>query len=79
MSRAFENVRLLDALRGSQAPFVATGTGSQTVFTVTGANGVASVYIDGVYQEKSTYTSSGATLTFSEAPPLNASIEMLYY
>lgn len=35
------------------------------------------VYIDGVYQEKDTYTISGTNLTFSEAPPLNAGIEIV--
>jgi len=28
------------------------------------------VYISGVYQQKATYSVSGTTLTFSEAPPL---------
>jgi hypothetical protein len=35
------------------------------------------VYIDGVYQEKATYSISGTTLTFSEAPPLNSGIEIV--
>lgn len=35
------------------------------------------VYIDGVYQEKDTYSISGSTITFSEAPPLNAGIEIV--
>jgi len=35
------------------------------------------VYIDGVYQNKSGYSISGTTLTFSEAPPLNADIEIV--
>ena len=35
------------------------------------------VYIDGVYQNKAGYSISGTTLTFSEAPPLNAAIEIV--
>jgi hypothetical protein len=57
------------------------GTGSQTVFTLTsipiGINAIQ-VYINGVYQEKNTYTLVDATLTFSGAPPYTASIEVLY-
>ena len=57
------------------------GTGSQTVFILTsipiGINAIQ-VYINGVYQEKNTYTLVDATLTFSEAPPYTASIEVLY-
>jgi hypothetical protein len=57
------------------------GTGSQTVFTLIsipiGINAIQ-VYINGVYQEKNTYTLVDATLTFSEAPPYTASIEVLY-
>jgi hypothetical protein len=36
-------------------------------------------YINGVYQNKFTFTLSGATLTFSEAPPLTSSIEVTYF
>ena len=44
-----------------------------TAFTLS-FNTVASevntqVYVDGVYQSKDTYSTSGTTLTFSEAPP----------
>ena len=59
-----------------------TGNGSTTVFTLSSDlnSGVSVIiYIDGVYQEGNTYTVSGTTLTFSEAPPTNASIEVLDY
>jgi len=60
-----------------------TGTGSQTVFTLAADPGAAgsgvSIYIDGVYQNRAGYTISSATLQFSEAPPLNSSIEYLAY
>jgi hypothetical protein len=35
------------------------------------------VYLDGVYQNKDTYSVSGSTLTFSEAPPLNVKVEAM--
>jgi hypothetical protein len=58
-----------------------TGTGSQTVFTFASApfnENTTQVYINGVYQQKNTYTVVGTTLTFSTAPPLTSSIEVLY-
>jgi len=58
-----------------------TGTGSQTVFTLSTASGgenLTFVYINGVYQNKNTYTVSSATLTFSQAPPLTSLIEVMY-
>ena len=58
-----------------------TGTGSQTVFTLTAASlgeNFTFVYINGVYQNKNTYTVSGTTLTFSTAPPLTSLIEVMY-
>ena len=58
-----------------------TGTGSQTVFTLSAASlgeNFTFVYINGVYQNKNTYTVSGATLTFSQAPPLTSTIEVMY-
>lgn len=58
-----------------------TGTGSQTVFTLTAASlgeNFTFVYINGVYQQKNTYTVSGTTLTFSTAPPITSSIEVMY-
>jgi hypothetical protein len=35
------------------------------------------IFINGVYQEKDSYTLSGNTITFSIAPPLSSSIEVL--
>jgi hypothetical protein len=62
-----------------------TGDGTTVNFTLSSAPGgtgaTMMVYIDGVYQEKGTsaYTISGAVLTFSEAPPVNASIEVVTF
>lgn len=58
-----------------------TGTGSQTVFTLSAASlgkNYTFVYVNGVYQNKNTYTINGTTLTFSEAPPFNSLIEVMF-
>ena len=58
-----------------------TGTGSQTVFTLNFApvnENFTFVYINGLYQQKNTYAVSGATLTFSTAPPYTSSIEVMF-
>lgn len=53
-----------------------TGNGTTTAYTVLG--NAQNVYINGVYQQKNTYSVSGTTLTFSEAPPTTSSIEVIY-
>ena len=58
-----------------------TGTGSQTIFTLSNASlgeNFTFVYINGVYQNKNTYTVSGVTLTFSQAPPFTSLIEVMF-
>ena len=57
-----------------------TGNGSATAFTLTvnpNHEDNTMVYINGVYQEKATYSVSGTTLTFSTAPPNGSSIEVV--
>jgi hypothetical protein len=59
-----------------------TGTGSTTSFTLTAApsdENNTQVYINGVYQQKNTYSLSSATLIFSTAPPYTSTIEVTYY
>ncbi|WJZ48168.1 pectate lyase superfamily protein [Phage DSL-LC05] len=59
----------------------ATGDGTTVAFTLASApvsENTTQVYVSGVYQQKNTYSVAGVTLTFSEAPPLNATIEMSY-
>lgn len=61
--------------------FNATGTGSQTTFALgatPSSENATNVYISGVYQQKNTYSLSGASLVFSEAPPSTASIEVSF-
>lgn len=53
-----------------------TGNGTTVAYSVSG--NVMDVYINGVYQNKNTYSVVSGTLTFSEAPPFNSLIEILY-
>lgn len=58
-----------------------TGTGSATVFTLASppvGKNATNVYINGVYQQKNTYSVLGTALTFSEAPPVTSLIEVNY-
>jgi hypothetical protein len=59
-----------------------TGDGSDVTFDaskdVTDEN-VTQVYIDGVYQSKDNYTTSGTTITFSTAPPNGSAIEVVHF
>jgi hypothetical protein len=59
-----------------------TGNGSTVAFTLASApaagENATNVYINGVYQQKNTYSVAGAVLTFSEAPPVTSSIEVNY-
>ena len=66
----------VDNINGGAFASNATGTGSQVAFTV--LSGLSAVFINGVYQNKNTYTVSGNTLTFSEAPPYTSTIEFVY-
>jgi parallel beta-helix repeat protein len=59
-----------------------TGTGAQTAFnlaTAPVAENNTQIYIDGVYQQKDTYTLSGATINFSTAPPYLSGIEVVTF
>jgi hypothetical protein len=58
-----------------------TGNGSTVAFTLASApagENATNVYINGVYQQKNTYSIAGAVLTFSEAPPTTSTIEVHY-
>ena len=58
-----------------------TGDGSDVTFdttsTIVSENNVQ-VYLDGVYQSKDNYTTSGNTVTFSTAPSNGVSIELIH-
>ena len=58
-----------------------TGDGSTTAFTLTAepaSEDFTFVFVQGVYQEKSTYSLSGTTLTFSTAPQSTYTIEVMH-
>ena len=58
-----------------------TGDGSDVTFdttsTIVSENNIQ-VYLDGVYQSKDNYTTSGNTVTFSTAPSNGVSIELIH-
>ena len=58
-----------------------TGDGSTTTFTLSAepaSEDFTFVFVQGVYQEKSTYSLSGTTLTFSTAPQNTYTIEVMH-
>ena len=58
-----------------------TGDGSDTTFdisTTIATENKTQIYIDGVYQSKDTYSTSGTTVTFSTAPANGAKIEVVH-
>lgn len=58
-----------------------TGDGSTTGFTASqsiSTENNTQIYIDGVYQSKSNYSTSGTTVTFTTAPPNGSAIEMIH-
>ena len=81
----YDNVWGIGAAGGSepisQIIYTATGTGAQTTFglgsTPTNEN-TTNVYINGIYQQKNTYSLSGANIVFSTAPPVTSLIEVSF-
>ncbi|NDD52665.1 hypothetical protein EBZ39_02090 [bacterium] len=58
-----------------------TGNGSTLSFTLSSPSlgeNYTFVYINGVYQNKNTYSVTGTTLLFSEAPPTTSLIEVMF-
>jgi hypothetical protein len=81
----YDNIWGIGAAGGTavQVPviFNATGTGSSITFglgAVPTNENTTNVFINGVYQQKNTYSVAGAVLTFSQAPPITSSIEVSY-
>ena len=66
----------VDNINGSTFASNATGDGTTTAFSV--VNGFTAIYINGVYQNRNTYTATSGTVTFTEAPPLTSIIEVVY-
>ena len=75
----YDNIRGNGA--GEAIPQNFTGDGATTIFTLAAApysENSTNVYINGVYQQKNTYTVVNTSLTFSGAPPLTSKIEVMY-
>jgi len=66
----------VDNINGSTFASNATGDGTTLAFSV--VNGFTAIYINGVYQNRNTYTVTSGTVTFSEAPPNTSIIEVVY-
>ena len=66
----------VDNINGSTFAVNAVGDGTTTAFSV--VNGVTNIYINGVYQNRNTYTVTSGTVTFTEAPPDTSLIEVVY-
>ena len=66
----------VDNINGSTFSVNATGDGTTTAFSV--VNGFTAIYINGVYQNRNTYTVTSGTVTFTQAPPLTSIIEVVY-
>lgn len=52
------------------------GDGSQLIFNVSSTPTM--IFINGVYQNQNTYTTSAGSVTFTEAPPVNSVIEFVF-
>lgn len=75
----YDNIRPIGGNESALSNF--NGNGSQTVFVLSAApysENSTNVYVNGVYQQKNTYAVVGTSLTFSEAPPINSTIEVMY-
>ena len=66
----------VDNINGSTFASNATGDGTTTAFSV--VNGFTAIYINGVYQNRNTYTVTNGTVTFTQAPPVTSIIEVVY-
>ena len=66
----------VDNINGSTFSVNATGDGTTLAFSV--VNGFTAIYINGVYQNRNTYTVTSGTVTFTQAPPYTSIIEVVY-
>ena len=66
----------VDNINGSTFGVDAVGDGTTLAFSV--VNGFTAIYINGVYQNRNTYTVTSGTVTFTEAPPDTSIIEVVY-
>jgi len=77
----YDNIIGINDAAFTHTPDNFIGDGSTISFTLTVAplnENWTQVFINGVYQFKNTYSVSGSSLIFSEAPPVNSKIEVEY-
>jgi len=71
-----------DNVTSGSVPAIANFTGDGTTVSFSLGNATnentTNVYINGVYQQKNTYSLSGANIVFSQAPPDTSSIEVSF-
>jgi hypothetical protein len=75
----YDNVGSIGDTEPTIANFI--GSGAQVNFSLAFApasENFTQVYINGVYQQKNTYSLAGAVITFSQAPPVTSTIEVNY-
>jgi hypothetical protein len=77
---SFDNIKGIN-----QSPFTSianfTGDGGTIIFTLPAvpiSENYINIFINGVYQNKNTFSVAGAVITFSEAPPTTSKIEVEY-
>lgn len=69
---------ILDAIQNADGGTIATATGDGTTTVFSVVSNFIAIYINGVYQNRSTYTVTSGTVTFSTAPPNTSTIEVVY-
>ena len=77
----YDNIKGINDTAFTNTPVNFTGDGSTTTFVLPVSplnENWTQVFISGIYQFKNTYSVSGTSLIFSEAPPVNAKIEVEY-
>ena len=71
-----------DTSRLTPIIYNSTGNGTQVTFSLASApvsENTTNIYINGVYQQKNTYSLAGVIVTFSGAPPATSTIEISYF
>ena len=68
----YDNISGINALTAQNY----TGDGTTVGYAVSG--NLVSVYINGVYQNRNTYSFTNGTLTFTQAPPFTSLIEVMF-
>jgi hypothetical protein len=79
----YDNVEGINDYSGvTPLVYNATSNGATVNFSLASApisENTTNIFINGVYQQKNTYSVGGLVVTFSQAPPINASIEITYF